>query len=1029
MYFVNKNIGDNEVINVDSFIQKKKEGDNLVLITSTEKLSQIYNLRLLHTTQKSFHTTGIYSFNKFIRVLYSEVFGKEIIDEIVENEIILQSLSNTKENSNNSSNINYNQIIQMTSIIRGLREDGIRAKNLKEDLLAKIEKKYLDNDRLEYLIQIMVSYETKLGELDLVDMPLALEKLINHFKDKQNGEKKKYIFTHFISFRKPDIEILEALTKAGNSIIITTNYEEQTAPKLGEENFFITDLLEIGFELKNNKNEIIEYDRTPEDAYEQSLKSLIDMGSKNFNLLSYQNIREEVYGVTKLVKYLLLGKNLNLKPSDICVVSRKASEYSLLFREFFADNKIPTNVTDRYELSKSQVAIGIIRVLETVVNSYDGKSVINLLDSPFLDTGIQDSYYFIHIIKKYRLVNILPAQGVLSYSHIIESRLKGLENALNEDRNNIFLNREQKELENIKSSFKTLDDKFKSLNIKSEYTIDEFVALNKKIIEEFKVRDKILELNNTLKTNNISFDERVFYSEKIEQDSRALAKYLELLRTMKQIDKFSSNQRYTLSELIDRLKNLVSTTRYQIREKKGFGVDITSIEQTRGYDYKVKILVGAVEGMTPIPFRTERLVGKMMQDSEKRHYFQEYIQFYEFLNSDSEFYIFTHCENNSEIVINSHFISPIEQNSKTIISNENSGLAWQNAIINKREEIVNGLAKPTDNVEKKINSYASSSDLKIDLKLLNNEDSSRENNNVYSDTQLEKFKDRPYEYFYNRLLKLDYQENPDIYLSRLEIGGLIHKSIESTFNLYITEHKECIKGSIYSTNESQSLNYIELTEKDKSAILKLFKDTSLEIIERYQYQHQFYDLDKILLVGDDNRDGIMVKWFERIIHNHIEEDYYILANEFKFNEVEIQFGDKTAFFSGKIDRIDISKDLKYFRIIDYKSSEKSEGDNQLGMQLVIYAMAMKSILKNDYNIEAEPNGLIYDYFRFNSKNDELLGYKDLLVKKAFDEIRDNKLKEVFELIEQIEKLDFSKVKKSYSPDRKLKQEYQLLMRD
>ena len=100
----------------------------------------------------------------------------------------------------------------------------------------------------------------------------------------------------------------------------------------------------------------------------------------------------------------------------------------------------------------------------------------------------------------------------------------------------------------------------------------------------------------------------------------------------------------------------MSITKFQIREKKKFGVDVTSIEQIRGLDYKVKILVGAVENKLPLPFGTDKLLGLMLPDTEERHYYNEYMQFVDFMNDDTKKYIFRYHENDNQISVDSHFL-------------------------------------------------------------------------------------------------------------------------------------------------------------------------------------------------------------------------------------------------------------------------------------------------------------------------------------------------------------------------------------
>jgi hypothetical protein len=74
--------------------------------------------------------------------------------------------------------------------------------------------------------------------------------------------------------------------------------------------------------------------------------------------------------------------------------------------------------------------------------------------------------------------------------------------------------------------------------------------------------------------------------------------------------------------------------------------------------------------------------------------------------------------------------------------------------------------------------------------------------------------------------------------------------------------------------------------------------------------------------------------------------------------------------------------------------------------------------------------LIYDSFRYKSDSKDTLGYSDLLANKSDIDTTINKMiAPAFDLIEQIENYDFSKVKNSRNILRNIKSEYKTLVRD
>ncbi len=1034
MIFANSNISDNTIISPQQFIKSKIENDDLILITSTEKLSQKWNVALLKETGKAFHLTDIFSFRKFINHLSKNLLKKEIIDELVENELIVKSI----ESSNTlklSLKYNYNYINQICSIIRGLREDGIRASNIREDLLDNIDKGKHDNDRLNDIYDIMKNYEYLLSKLDLYDYPLATELLTIILKDSESFTNKKLLFNNFINFRKPDIEFLEVLSLSNNEIIINSNFSLEKGPFIGNDNFFYNDLLEIGFIPYSNSKQKIETKLLETDlGFDESTKMVVSNNETNIELYKYSSIREESYGITKLVKYLLLNKELGLKPSDICVVSRDVGAYSLLLREFFADNQIPTNITDRYELSKSPVIIGIFHLLESPLTDYKLSSLQEVFNSAYLDVSIDNSKEMLHLAKKYKLIGGIPGMGITNFLTQLTSRLASVRRAIKEDSDNHYrirkYNKQVKELEEVSQKFKLLEQKFKSIDISKQYKIEEFIILINNLVHSFSIKNKILELTDWINVADLTFNDKVFYTERVEKDARALFKFFELLNKLNQLElDFDPQRKYSLEELVNKLKGIVSITRYQIREKKGYGVAVTSIEQTRGINYKVRIMAGAIEGMMPIPFKTDKLVGKIIQDSERRHFYQEYAQFHEFMNNDARFYIFSHLDDNDEAKLVSQFITPLEKIEGIGKYNEDSNLVWQQAIINKRELILAGLESPSEIIKVRMDEYSKRVDLEVDSGLEVGMIADQINQEEFSVSRIESFKNYTYNFFYSNTVNLEIPENIEIYLSRLELGNLIHKSIEDTFTLY-KSNSDCIIGSIKPKEEKEypNIDLVELKQSDKIGIIKLFKTIVKEKLSLYKSQHQFFNLDQLLLLGDDQYDGIMIKWFENIIDRHISDEYYIVALEFSFKKEKLDTIGVNPFFKGKIDRIDISKDFKSFKIIDYKTSE-SERD---GLQLAIYARIMQNIFKNGYGLEVEPEGLIYDSFRYKSDSKSLLGYQDILELNKVNGTVDAKINSLLDnaisIIEQLYILDFNKMKAN-SNDNYDSKEIKLIKRD
>ena len=959
-------------ISKSEIIDNKRDNDNSFIITSTEKLSQKYNFDLLAKSDKAFNQTNIYSFNNFISNLYESNYNSEVIDELQYNNLIINSLSESDNKDN------YNFIKQVGSQINGLRRDGITSKILFDNLNEKANKEEFDSDKLQSIAKILHNYEDRLLDKGLTDLHLALKTLTEEFENKKFFENQLFIFDEFILFSQPELEFLEALSKS-NTIIVNTNWNNSFT----KSNMILyTDLKNIGLKLFDYNIEEQVIDCTVViDKYSKHLKEL-SINQTNIELYNYSNIREEVYGVTQLVKHLLLKENY--LPSEICVVSRQSDDYSQLFKEFFADNKIPTNINDRLELSKSPVISSIVNVLEAIVSDFNFASLENVLAAPYLDLGISNKSNILSLAKKFRIIGGIPGKGFVQFLDILRTRIE-LYKKTNQDIDDFHLNLDERNLYSLNEKFEKINSLFKDIDQVKEYTTSDFVKLLYTIISRFKVKKSILELDRYVTKNNSDFTNKVYYTEKIESDSRALYKFTELIDKLASLD--MSNSKQPLFNHVNNLKGLLSITKFQIREKKKYGVDITSIEQVRGLDYKVKILVGAVENKLPLPFGTDKLFGLLLPDSEERHYYNEFMQFYDFIDDDTKKYIFRYHKNDAQLAIESQFISYFNNNTtpeneiESTLGDINPTEIWQKSIINRRDTIDSFDTGNEENNER-LKNFKNSGDLNVCRKLTEEEIDKELSKKVFNISELNSIKFDKHNHFYERILKLENSEDIEIYFTRLELGNIIHKVTENTFLQFkaLTNKKTFV-----SKGKQHFESSFKIETKDKAKVIDLFKMNLKDTLGRFENKHKYYELERFYLLGDDNQQGLLVMWFEELINEIVEDDEFsILALEYNFDNVSIELNGKQIKFKGKVDRIDISDDMKSFKIIDYKTSESSTPNNT---QLIVYSEIVIKLLK-ECGYEVQPEALQYFYFNYKENYKSNVKYGDKELEKIYKELVD-----------------------------------------
>ncbi len=449
------------------------------------------------------------------------------------------------------------------------------------------------------------------------------------------------------------------------------------------------------------------------------------------------------------------------------------------------------------------------------------------------------------------------------------------------------------------------------------------------------------------------------------------------------------NQKYSLVELINRLKLAVINHKYNIKEKLNYGVEITSIEQIRGLDYKVIILCGANEGIFPIPFKTDTFLGKDIPDSKQRHYRSEQILFYQLMSHN------LHFENKRTIityfgkekgyeVAKSHFLNHFLNITNLQIKeyNFNDDFLNLNTLFNIIEFRKNNHLKENtaNNINHKISNLVKLQvidNLKDEFEKIVLKDKSVSEFDIYSECS--------YKYLVSKFYKLYEFKDLDYEFSPLEIGNLLHKILFIFFNTL----KESTDNKIILNNNFE-LRPIKLLENNFDIYLEILFKIAHEILVQTKDVNQFFDILYYEMMGIEyqenlpnvvniNNKGLLYKWLSKEIENaknnltffpSLFEFSFGLGNQIKSLNIENYFNLK-----GKIDRIDIYEDkdnqIIYFLIIDYKlkiNKDKHSSTaikNLKSFQMPLYLYATKSILENEsiYDLNFEYGGAAYQSLR------------------------------------------------------------------
>ncbi len=557
---------------------------------------------------------------------------------------------------------------KLAELVYGLKEDGITAEHLKNDLENAINDNSRDVEihKLSDIINLYESYQNLLGE-KFLDFPELLNLTIDSIKS--SGVEKlenilpegtKILIYGFSEFKQPEMEFISLFSESTIPCGIRIEYSIKNGPLISILADNVIKLKDAGFNLTSleEKEEKLPPGQQKFSYFLSRWLFNTDANVINKNLMPYikiiaaDNKNDEVVSIAKLTKYLIL-KN-NIKPYEICIVARQPENYSGLFREIFPLYQIPANITDRFPLSKSSVAIAVFAVLELITRGFRRDDLHRAMLSPFLSfvpgslKGEKiDGINLFSVAVKLRITGGARRGSTDFWSKRLKGSLESINNKIArlKDKTNTDKAELERTLIDYNNTKKAIDDFNKLLKLipceNSKISVQEFNEIIKDgIIKRFNIKENILALYEhiKLKSSELSKIEKNFFIEEIEKNGRAFSALIKLLDEFTYIlDERFPKKKFRLDELVQRFKTAVSAEKYQVKEKFNYGVSITSIEQTRGLPYKVMILCGALDGEFPIAYKTDIFLGKELPGSETRHNSSERMQFYQFLvNSPDE---------------------------------------------------------------------------------------------------------------------------------------------------------------------------------------------------------------------------------------------------------------------------------------------------------------------------------------------------------------------------------------------------------
>ena len=952
---------------------KNKSLDSFLLIVPTNRKSRFQKKEIISSApgqssgRINIETIGTYS----TKIFFDDISARgRILTEATSAVLLKQAFTDTelKYFSSYKNGIPSGTVERIKNVINEYKKHGITPGHLREELKKIDGSEKIKAEDIANVYQVYQEKCVKLNVMEIGDIYAA----VNSLNDDDFAVKFKELYPHvnliiingFDEFTAPEVEIIDKTSVLPETCLhIGFDYYSHN-------NFIFSHLDECYNRLLKRKfTEVQDISPPVLDAFNRTVREeLFNMNNNHpeykpkINIITATDRSMEIELIAKEIKELI--SNQNVEPHKICVVFNLIHHYSHIVRDIFTLHGIPFNLTDRYSLTTSQPVIAIINFLEILENDFYYKNIFRALTGGFIKLHSVD------------LSNLLRASVNLKI-------ISGFSNW------NLQLNEAlQKTLVEDDDSVKRYE---KRVYEKAFADIENIHTILKPFVGKLTLREFQKNLTDLIFSLNIPLNILNSHGDEVEKNTKALSSFMGTVNEMLELFKleYGTEKQFPLSYYLDNLRTAVTATRYNIKEKPDFGVQVTTLNEIRGLKFDYLFISGLCDGDLPTRYQPEIFFSGSYVRKESKHQTEERYHFYQTLCAWNEKLYLTYPlrEDKKELARSNfltEFISLFDTNAKDKMDYEHSVYSINELLhlfgINQSEDIKAALkGKIIDadfisnsiavNKERISNPEAESAFSGVISKALNEDEKlklSEMKEKEFSISQLENYAKCPYKYFAERILKLEPPEEPTEEIEALEMGSLLHNIL---FEFYVKIKEE---GIILAGADEKIIDRAEeiifsiaeekLSNTNCTSPINFFEK---EKILGVNGDHKKSILYLFLLEEQKSEDGFIPEYFE-ISFGGIKKDASgtdSLLTELSAGEVKVR---------GKIDRVDINQPNKKFRVVDYKLSGKKPTLDDLkrgiSLQLPLYMYAAKKLIKAQFNYDADPSSAEIYSLKFNQKS-------------------------------------------------------------
>lgn len=748
----------------------------------------------------------------------------------------------------------------------------------------------------------------------------------------------------FSGFTEQEYLIIEEILKKANKVNITICTDGLEANKSPENDIFYSNKKVVEKLIKHCKNagakieEPIELGiplRFKNDELKFLEKNLYSSKYEIYNkeiecihLSLAKNPYTEIENVANTIIKLVRQKNIRFR--DISILTQNIEDYIGIISVVFPKFDIPVFIDNKKELSDNILVKYILAIFEIFSKNWSQDSVWSYIKTGFIDIEKESIYKLENYCKKWGIRGNKWYKEDWSYD-LVDKDIE----ALNELRKKIV--------------DPLIDFKQK---LESEKTAKGITTRLYEFLEENNIREKIEEKLHKLEP-----------VEKLKYSNEYIASYNILMDVLDEIVLVFEDQKMTFEDYRKILKAGLETSSIGEIPESIDQVIVGNVERSRNHKVSTLFILGLNDGTFPNTNFSEGFLNDKDRETLKQNgielakgtienIYEDRFNIYKaFTTSENEIYLsYISSDKEGKAKRPSVLITRIKKmfpnlREESDVVKENVNISMPKATFG---ELLTNIRKAKngddiDEVWKYVyNWYMKQEEWKIKVtnaikgyENKNNPDRISKQNikRLYgsvlktSVSRLEQYRKCPFSFHLKYGLKLKQKE--ELKIKPIDTGSFMHDIIDTFF-----ENVKDIKN---------------ITEDEINEIVINIINEKLKLSKNYI----FTSTPKFIVLTNRLK-KVIIQSIKYIVYQVKNSDFEILANELEFkrkiDNIEI---------TGKIDRIDgmNTKDGKYIRIIDYKSSDKNIDLNELvsgtGIQLITY---LDSIVKEE---KSKPAGMLY----------------------------------------------------------------------